>query len=102
MSILKLIQEAEEKAEILKDEANEEIAALLEKTKEKTTKEVEQMYNDYSLKQKEIDQEYSDLISKKEKEIIDDYLKQDEENEMKTRSTTKETVEFILGKVIET
>ncbi|MFA5543545.1 MAG: hypothetical protein WCZ19_05585 [Acholeplasma sp.] len=102
MSILKLIQEAEEKAEKLKDEAKEEIAALLEKTKEETATEVEKLFNDFTLEQKNIDQEYNDLINKKEKDIIETYLQSDLLDEEKAKSNSSKTVDFIMGKVIET
>ncbi len=102
MSILKLIQEAEEKAEKLKDEAKEEIAALLEKTKEETSKEVEKLYNDFTLEQKDIDQEYSNKINQKEKEIIEIYLQSDLLDEEKAKTNSNKTVDFIMGKVIET
>lgn len=102
MSILKLIQEAEDLAEKLKDEAKKEIAALLEKTKEDTSNEVEKLFNDFTLEQKSIDQEYNDLINKKEKEIIEGYLSNDLLDEEKAKTNSSKTVDFIMGKVIET
>lgn len=102
MSILKLIQEAEDLAEKLKDEAKKEIAALLEKTKEDTSNEVEKLFNDFTLEQKSIDQEYNDLINKKEKEIVEGYLRNDLLDEEKAKTNSSKTVDFIMGKVIET
>ena len=102
MSILKLIQEAEDLAEKLKDEAKKEIAALLEKTKEDTSNEVEKLFNDFTLEQKSIDQEYNDLINKNEKEIIEGYLSNDLLDEEKAKTNSSKTVDFIMGKVIET
>lgn len=101
MSILDSIQEAENKAEKVKQQAMEDVSLLLEESKIETNKQVEALFAAAQDKRKQIDANTKIVIANKSKEISKTNRDNDLSLEELAKQNTNAVVDFILEKVVQ-
>ena len=102
MSILESIQEAEAKAESLKLDAKQAVEKLLKESKIKVEAQVQALYEELETKKLNLNQETDNQIVSKEKELINNYLQEDEKINQIAQVNLEKTANYIIKKVLTT
>lgn len=101
MSILKAIHAAEEKAEQARQQAHDEVASLVEDTKESIKAKVKEMLDAASTQEKKSYQETTNKIVEEEKKIDQEYQKLDTLRETKALKKIEDISDYVLKKVLD-
>ncbi|HBP26286.1 MAG TPA: hypothetical protein DD618_04970 [Acholeplasmatales bacterium] len=100
MSILNLIQAAEEKADKKRLEANEQVKALLEETQLKSESEAKAMLAKAQQEAQALEEKTKGEIFEKGEELFRQAEARDQEMLQKAEKQTPKAIDFILKKVM--
>ena len=100
MSILDSIKQAEAKAEQRKQDAHDEVEALLAKAKEDATAKAKQMIEDAYHKEEEANKDTLNQIKDKQEAIDNDYAKEDKRLQSVAIKRLDTVCSFVIERVL--
>ncbi|MGD9605509.1 MAG: hypothetical protein AB7V00_05085 [Bacilli bacterium] len=100
MSILELIQTAEQRAEAIRQSANEQVKTLLETTKMKSEEEAKQLHLQAELDLKALENKFEMQIQKEKVVVEEKAIIEDELMIKKAKQQFNVATDFILKKVV--
>ncbi len=100
MSILELISAAEQKAEAMRQNANEQVKSLLETTRNESEEEAKALHIEAEKEIKDLEAKFDNEIQKKQLEVEKKAIAEDEVMIKAAKKQYPEAIDFILKKVV--